>query len=109
MTHSSRNILYMLAFLWLLVPLLCVASAATWALTARDDNRDLSFLSEEAMTRKTRQNWPLNLWTTYDASVRTFSGRIIINIFFIAALQLLYTITLHVAELFANLHRDEES
>jgi hypothetical protein len=109
MYTTSRSILPMLIFLWFLVPLLCAAGIATWLLTGQ---QDLSFTFDYLayIWRDTNsKNWPL--WIFDTTSSERFqdqtSVHVLINILFVAALQLLYTIALHVAELFVNLHRDE--
>jgi hypothetical protein len=106
MIKTSRSIIYMLIFLWLLVPLLLVAGIVIWNLTGKTDTSFIHDSHSEAT-----DHWPLYLINTKKEQYRYWTGlpEVIVNILFVAALQLLYTIALHVAEQFANLHRDEQA
>jgi hypothetical protein len=100
----------MLIFLWLLVALLLVAGIATWTLSGQQDT---SFISDyfDTDTADEGGHWPLYLISgKKDPCSDLVSPRTVaVNILFVAALQLLYTIALHIAEQFANLHRDERA
>lgn len=100
----------MLIFLWLLVPLLLVAGIVTWNLTGQQDT---SFISDffDSLDAQEGDHWPLYLidGNKETCSVPLSPRTVAVNILFVAALQLLYTIAFHVAEQFANLHRDERA
>lgn len=112
MTSTSRGIRYMLILLWLLVPLNLVAGIATWNISGRQDT---SFISNYFDTHDAERDthWPLYLISTVtldgQCSESLSPSTVVFNILFVAALQLLYTFALHIAEQFANLHRDERA
>lgn len=93
-------------FLWLLIPLLLVAGIVTRRITG---NGDTFFIHESDFDGT--DHWPLYLIDTNKDQYQHAEGlpQEAVNILFVAALQLLYTIALHVAEQFANLHRDEQA
>lgn len=100
----------MLIFLWLLVPLVLVASIVTWNLTGR---KDTSFIYNwfDLNPGPLEDHWPLFLIDTKENQCNRSQDplKVVVNILFVAALQLLYTVALHVAEQFVNLHRDERA
>lgn len=112
MTESSRSIKYMLIFLWLLVPLVFVAGVITWYLTGEADTSFISnYFDTPGSDYADASRWPLYLVDTKDV-IDSQCGwlrvsTVAVNFLFVAALQLLYTIALHVVEQFVNLHRDE--
>lgn len=96
--HMNRAVRLIVLILWFLVPLILIGAITAWAVNIED--HDLSFIS-------TKGQPPPAFWNGAGLGRYDLTPKSAVNIFFVAGVQLIYTVALHIAEQLANLFRDE--
>jgi hypothetical protein len=96
---------FILAYLWFLVPIICTGGAVL-IYANRENGIDWAFVNSDEDMAYIDVIPPAAGVLTYP---NFWQAGPAIQIFFVAAIQLLYTLALHTVEQLVNLHRDEAS
>jgi hypothetical protein len=96
---------FILAYLWFLVPIICTGGAVL-IYANRENGTDWAFINSNEDTAYIDVIPPTAGVLAYPTFWQTGPA---IQIFVVAAIQLLYTLALHTVEQLVNLHRDEAS